>query len=210
MEARLWALDEVDDALAAWTLGLGTGGRFELLNRLIADVGSDWVAVLDDDVTFVRGNLVHLVKLSACLGFDLAQPSHTLGSRFAHGITAAHPGLAARLTTFVEIGPVFVLSPEMRVAVVPFPERTPMGWGVDVGWTECLNQGRRFGVVDAVRILHRDAIASGYVSGRPDEEAALRDALMRRGVEKPSDLQHLVACLRPWQVFRRRNGTCDG
>src|SRR5687768_2661453 len=59
-DVRLWALDQVASPLAPLTVGEGPGAKFDLLNRLIAckEVSAGHhLAVVDDDVAFVRGDL---------------------------------------------------------------------------------------------------------------------------------------------------------
>ena len=81
---RLWALEETSHALAEWTVGVGTGGRFELLNRALPPMRAGYVVVVDDDVTFVRGAVSTLVRLADWLRLDVARPAHALGSACPH------------------------------------------------------------------------------------------------------------------------------
>ena len=66
-------------SLDAATRGRGPGMRLELLNRLVElarRACPRWVVLCDDDVEFVRGDVVRLVSESAAAGFGLAQPAH--------------------------------------------------------------------------------------------------------------------------------------
>ena len=69
-----------------------------------------WLVVADDDLVFTRGSLVSLLDVCRRAGFDLAQPARSDDNRMhefnvAHEITRARNLSRARLTTFVEIGP---------------------------------------------------------------------------------------------------------
>jgi hypothetical protein len=204
-DVRLWALDHESDVLARWTVGTGPGGRFELLNRALTPMRSGYVVLLDDDVTFVRGGLSTLVRLVDWFGLDMAQPAHARGSARSFPMMTVAPVSVIRETTFVEIGPVLAIAPSLVGEVTPFPENPPMGWGVDVQWSDLARKGRRFGIVDAVRVRHHGTIGSGYASGEESPDRSnLRDALHQRGAEKIIELQVVLNVHRLWSLLKLR------
>jgi hypothetical protein len=80
-DVRLWALEEVAADLADLTVGSGPGGRFDNLNLLydarpVAE--GSWLVVADDDVAFVRGDVIELIQMMRKAGLNLAQPGQSL------------------------------------------------------------------------------------------------------------------------------------
>jgi hypothetical protein len=170
-------------------------GKFENINRLLADhppEGRDWLLVIDDDVELPRGFLDRL--LFACERFELAlaQPAHALRSHAAWPQTRRRPNSIARVTPFVEIGPVGVFSARTFDTLLPFPQLR-MGWGLDLHWAAVAREhGWRCGVIDAVAILHRAApVASEY--SRAEAVAEARDFLQGRPYLRASEAQRTLA-----------------
>jgi hypothetical protein len=198
--AALWALDEPDPALAELTAGSGTGAKFELINRLVAErppEPGDHVVVADDDAVFVQGQLVAFLETAEAAGLDLAQPAHVLRSNISHRITWRRPLSTARLTSFVEIGPRGAAAPGGRHRVVPFPNGVGMGWGLDLEWADLRDEGCRLGIVDATPIRHLAPFASAYA---PDEEIAkLTRLLEERGTPGWKGARRTLATWRPWR-----------
>jgi hypothetical protein len=193
-----WALDEVVDDLAPLTVGSGGGPRLALLNRVLerADVRADWVVVSDDDLSFERGDVARLVSLAGRANLDLAQPARS-DPRVDHGITAARRLSRARRTSFVEIGPLFVVGPRWRDRVLPFPEERGMGWGLELDWLQLFREGCELGIVDSVRVRHEGERGEDYDdAGEIDRVHAELEALGYRGW---SDVQVTLGTWRPWQ-----------
>jgi hypothetical protein len=130
--------------------------KFSLLNGLVAGVDSfDYLFVLDDDVGLPLRFLDAYLAYVARFRFALAQPALTLDSNISHPITAQMPGLAARLTRFVEIGPVFSIHRSAFDCLLPFDHHSPMGWGLDFVWPSLIEEkGLRMGIVDATPVAH--------------------------------------------------------
>lgn len=198
--AALWALDSVAPELSDLTAGDGPGQKFELLNRLLTIASphaGEAVVVVDDDISFVRGSLEEFVDISAAAAFDLAQPAHARGSHLSHEITRQRRLSIARLTTFVEIGPLFVCMPRRRSQFMPFPGDVGMGWGLDLTWHDRHREGAALGIVDRVALRHHVPPGGEY------DIEALRESnserLRRRGVERMADVQAVLATWRPWQ-----------
>ena len=199
-----WALDEADEHLEETTVGEGPGAKLPLLNEIVARAGlrDGWLVVLDDDAVFTRGGLVELVELCRQAGLDLAQPARSDDNSIhefnvAHPITAARRLSRARTTTFVEVGPIFVIGPGWRDRIVPFPAERGMGWGVELDWYVLHQQGCRLGIVDAVRVEHRGAPGAEYDFER--QVTRMHAELRERGFEGWSDVQRTLAVWRPWQ-----------
>jgi hypothetical protein len=164
-DVRLWALDEVAPALAANTMGVGTGLRFFHLNWLYqasAVSPNSWVVVADDDVIFLRGDLGRMVKLMKQAGFSLAQPAQSYLGWWSTFFNVARPLLIARDTNYVEQGPLVVIAPDFVRKFFPLPEYDDMGWGVEAEWYEAKGHDFRFGIVDACRIVHWHPRANSY------------------------------------------------
>jgi hypothetical protein len=196
----LWALDEPAASLETWTHGHGTGTKFELVNGLAAELSlepDDWIVVADDDAVFVRGSLVSFAETAAAAGLGLAQTAHALRSNISHRITWRRPFSNARLTTFVEIGPIFAVHPAWRDRVLPFPDGIGMGWGLELDWMDLRADGCRLGIVDATPVRHLAPFAAAY---SPDEEVAKLERLLEeRGAPGWGDLRRTLATWRPWR-----------
>jgi hypothetical protein len=197
----LWALDEPDPRLARLTAGSGPGTKFELVNRLLAErpaAPRAHIVVADDDAEFVRGSLAAFLETAAAAQLDLAQPAHVLRSNISHRITWRRPLSRARLTTFVEIGPLFAVAPAWRDRVMPFPPGIGMGWGLELDWMDLRADGCRLGIVDATPIRHLSRFAAAYA---PDEEIAkLTRLLEERGAPGWRGLRQTLGTWRPWRA----------
>jgi hypothetical protein len=196
----LWALDEPDPSLGALTAGCGPGTKFDLVNGLIVEsppAPDDYVVISDDDAVFVGGSVTAFVTTAEAAGLDLAQPAHALRSNISHRITWRRPLSTARLTSFVEIGPLVAIAPEWRDRILPFPDGVGMGWGLDLQWADLHDEGCRLGIVDATPIRHLSPFASAYV---PDEEIAkLTQLLEERGTPGWKGVRRTFATWRPWR-----------
>lgn len=199
-----WALDEPDETLAEYTVGTGQGLRLPLLNETIARVPgrTDWLVVSDDDLVFTRGSLVSLLDMCKRAGFDLAQPARSDDNRtyefnVAHDITRARNLSRARLTTFVEIGPLFVVSPSWRERIVPFPAERGMGWGLELEWYSLYLQGCRLGIVDAVRVKHLGTPGGAYDFRQSAHR--VHEELAEHGFDGWQAVQRTVGVWRRWR-----------
>ncbi len=199
-EVRLWALDAVDPALRSETLGAGPGAKFPLLNRLLREADAaefEWVVVADDDVALRGATLADLLAVSERAGLDLAQPAHTELSHRDNAITVRKPLSVARLTSYVENGPLFAVRRPLTSDVLPFPGGHEMGWGLELDWFDLSCRGARLGIVDGIPIRHLRPVGADYTKAA--ERARLRQLLQARGLRSFSELHHTFGSWRPWQ-----------
>jgi len=199
-EIRLWALDRQHPQLAAYSLGLGRGLKFSLLNKLIREKDFsdfDWIVVIDDDILLKHGSLAAFLALAQRAGMGIVQPAHALASFSNHPITVCDPLAIVRLTTFVEIGPVFAVNREWYDKVLPFPEDIGMGWGLDIAWSDLQAYGARLGIVDWVTLRHLHPTAKEYETAQ--EQKRLDESLHVRRFQSLADLQKTVAIWHVWQ-----------
>jgi hypothetical protein len=109
------------------------------------------------------------------------------------------PLSVARLTTFIEGGPLIAVNSVWSARILPFPcGYGAGGWGVDLLWADLPKAGARLGIVDLVAIRHLVPAATHYDDG--PEVARVRQILRERGVRSVTDLQHTLAVWRPWQI----------
>jgi hypothetical protein len=124
--------------------------------------GADWLLLVDDDVLLPRGFLDRFLAAAEACGFRLAQPAHAFASHAAWDVTRRRPGVLARRTRFVEIGPVTALHAEAAAALLPFPDLA-MGWGLDARWSAiAADHGWPIGIVDATPVRHLRPVATDY------------------------------------------------
>lgn len=132
--------------------------KFQLINRMLARVPLEryaFVVVCDDDIQLPPGFLDDFLSLQQRYDFSLAQPARTPNSHLDHAIVRQVPSLIARQTRFVEIGPLLSLRKDAFRWLLPFPEASPMGWGLDFVWPVILErQGLRLGIIDRTPVRH--------------------------------------------------------
>jgi hypothetical protein len=184
------------DYVHRWPLDEKPGLKFELLAEMMVEHApqpGEWVVIADDDVRIIRGDLRRLVSISNALGFDLAQPGVDRRSFHTWGITVSRPLTRARLTSFVEIGPLFVIAPDAVERATAEFASFRMGFGLEELWHAL---GLRLGVVDEVRVWHLQAIGQGY-DWRVEWDHS-RAELATRGIAERQE----QAVLRWWWVWR--------
>lgn len=156
IKIHLWALESTLPSVAPLTRGGGPLGKSQALNRLLPHVAdADVVLFVDDDVRLGPTFLPTYLAIFEALGAAVAQPALTAGSYFNVHITLERKGRWARLTNFVEVGPVVSMSRDFLNLVTPFPETNPMGWGLDYQWSAIArSRGLRMAIVDACPVEH--------------------------------------------------------
>ncbi len=132
--------------------------KFRLLNQLLASAPLEpyaFVIVCDDDIQLPSGFLDNFLTLQARYDFALAQPARTANSHLDHAIVRQVPGVIARQTRFVEIGPLFSIRQDALRWLLPFPETSPMGWGLDFAWPAILEPKQlKMGIIDQTPVRH--------------------------------------------------------
>ncbi len=146
--------------LAAGAPGLG---KWENLRAAAPPPpGTDWLLLVDDDVVLPPGFLDVLLHVAERHDLQLAQPAHAFASHAAWPVTRRRPGLVARRTRFVEIGPVTAIHARAFPTLLPFPPLA-MGWGLDAHWSAAAAEaGLRLGIVDATPVRHLRPVAASY------------------------------------------------
>lgn len=189
-----------DPALAADTaLTDLAGGKFENVNRLLAAapaVGEhDWLIVADDDVELAPRFLDRFLALCERLELDVAQPAQTRRSHAAWRVTRRRPLSLARLTSYVEIGPVTAFSRRAATELTPFPPLR-FGWGLDNHWGALARErGWRMGIVDGLPVRHESRrVAAGYTHAEAIEEG--RRFLAGRPYVSAAEAQRTLATYR--------------
>jgi glycosyltransferase involved in cell wall biosynthesis len=132
--------------------------KFPLLNRLLKERPLDsyeYVMIIDDDIVLPRKFLDAFITFQQYLGFAIAQPARTNCSFIDHPIVQQQPGVLARQTLYVEIGPVVSVHRSTYDMILPFDETNPMGWGFENVWSYRLQaRGARMGIIDVVPVDH--------------------------------------------------------
>jgi hypothetical protein len=185
--------------LHVWPLDNAPGQKFELLDKLLTrhpPQDGEWVVFADDDVQLVRGTLDDFVAIAAAIGLDVAQPSNDRRGYVSHGFTVSRLLSRARETTFVEIGPIFAVSPIARDRLTRTFAGAGMGWGLEQVWYN-LAPPLRFGIVDEIRMRHLSRPAQAYDYGGSLVE--MRELLARAGAERAQP----QTTLQVWPAWRR-------
>jgi hypothetical protein len=151
----------------------------------------------DDDLELQHGNVVEFIELCQQLGFDLAGPAREYGTHFAHPITRRARFSKARLTTFVECGPMVAVGPEWRDRVLPLPEARGMGWGLEIDWFDLYQEGCRLGIVDMLPVEHVGEPVADY--DYRDMNRRMKEELVARGNPKWAGMRETLSVWRPWQ-----------
>lgn len=151
--------------------------KFGIIDSLSADAWRfDWLIIVDDDVELPNGFLDRFLGLAERHDFAVCQPARSLESHIDHGIVMQMPGLVARQTRFVEIGPLVAIRRDAMSLLLPFGAEAGMGWGLDFVWPVRLESaGLRMGIVDATPVAHRmRRPLSGYDHGPADRAMSER------------------------------------
>jgi GT2 family glycosyltransferase len=153
---------DVEVRLFAGAPGAGKWANVNAALRERPPAGADWLLLADDDVVLPRGFLDVFLLAAERAGLSLAQPAHAFASHAAWPVTRRRPGLMARRTRFVEIGPLTALHADAIAALLPFPE-LQMGWGLDAHWSaQAARAGLPLGIVDATPVRHVRPVAAAY------------------------------------------------
>lgn len=170
--------------------------KFQLLNRLLAGhrlADYTHVLVVDDDITVPAGFVDGYLKIVQRRDFALSQPARHHASYTDHRFVNQLLGIESRETTFVEIGPLFVVAASAYGTLFPFEEESAMGWGYDYVWPVRLRaSGLRLGIVDLFPVTHdlRKPVQN-YCHAAVSE--AKRNYLACREHLRPAEVYRIVA-----------------
>ena len=132
--------------------------KFKLLNQVFLDIklnNYDYVIVTDDDIVVHDQFLDVYIDIVDRYNLKIAQPSRTRHSFNIHKIVLQNRNTVARVTNFVEIGPVFSFHSSIFQYVLPFPEGAEMGWGLDYIWPKIAEKYKfKIGIVDEIAVDH--------------------------------------------------------
>lgn len=174
-------------------------GKFEHLNAVLGRYNLeqfDWIIVTDDDVDVPDNFVDHFICILEKYDIKLGQPSHSFISYATYTLTRRHFNSIARLTNFVEIGPIFALHRDVFADILPFPD-VGMGWGLDIHWSFLANKKNwRIGIVDAVPIRHLRPVGSGYKAN--NALAAAESFLRGHGKISRRDILRTKKIFRSW------------
>jgi hypothetical protein len=136
-----------------------TTPKYQILNGLLETIPDlaeyDYVLTVDDDIVLPGQFLDPFLTLQYDLNFAMAQPARTDNSWIDHPIVQQQPGVAARQTLFVEIGPVVSFHRSVYDLVFPFDLTSTMGWGLECIWARLLaERGLKMGIIDALPVDH--------------------------------------------------------
>ncbi|MDA0167188.1 glycosyltransferase family 2 protein, partial [Solirubrobacter ginsenosidimutans] len=152
----------IDLQLVAPKPGAGKWANVNAALEAAPPTGADWLLIVDDDVVLPRGFLDVFIAAAEAFDFELAQPAHAFASHAAWDVTRRRPGVLARRTRFVEIGPITAVSARAAAELLPFPDLR-MGWGLDGAWSALAAEHRwPIGIVDVTPIRHLRPVASSY------------------------------------------------
>jgi hypothetical protein len=199
-DIRLWALDQIDPALAEKTIGCGPGTRFAHLNHLYSAepiTPRSWVVVADDDVFFSKGDMARTIHLMQQSGLSLAQPAQSITGWWSSLFNISRPYLLVRETNYVEQGPIFIADCAMSKEIFPIPEDHSMGWGIEAVWYRIKDGRYRIGIVNDCHMVHWTRAAAGYPTDL--ETAHMRLRLSSSRVDSIWQLQTDVGAWWSWQ-----------
>jgi hypothetical protein len=133
--------------------------RFQLLNQLLTTADEieqyDYVFLLDDDIWLPESFVEPFLDIQERLQLGMAQPARTSESSYTFPIVLQQPGLLARETNFVEVGPLISFSRGTFRLVYPFDDASGMGWGLEYMWAFAMREnGIKMGIVDALAVKH--------------------------------------------------------
>lgn len=184
-QIHLWALHALDPELAVFTRGGGRLGKFQVINRLLFHADADYYLLVDDDIVLPKGFLPKFIKIVQSIGAEIAQPALTVGSYHYFPITIQVPNVMARLTTFVESGPLVYITKRVLNQIAPFSPKNPMGWGFDIHWSSLARErGLPIAIVDSCAVDHKfRAVGVGYSKMRA--RRSMRRFLQEKNLKWP-------------------------
>lgn len=156
--------------------------KFKLLNMIIDDIDIsqyDYLIITDDDIVVHDAFIDVYIDSLEKYDLKLAQPSRTRFSYNAHPIVLQKKNTSARITNFVEIGPIFSFHKSIYKDVLPFPTEAEMGWGLDFIWPKIGEKNNfNLGIVDLIAVDHSYRPQSKTYSN--DQNRVLMENLLKK------------------------------
>lgn len=186
LQTLISSLTQTRHQVTTSIMPIGERGKYDNINLALSgrDLSRfDWILIVDDDIALPPHFLDLFIYFCWRERLQLAMPAHRFLSHKSFTVTERHWGALARLTNFVEIGPVTLLHASLFAALTPFPSLR-FAWGLDVLWSsEARRKGWRLGVVDATPVRHTRPIGQFYNSRQAMQEG--QDFLDARSVSLP-------------------------
>lgn len=165
LEAVVRALQKSRHNVTAILTPLGDRGKFQNINAGLLDVHLeeyDWLIVIDDDIDIPADFLDRFLCIAELTGLAICQPAHRFFSYTTWEVTQRVWNSLARVTGFVECGPVTAFHHSVFRHCLPFPG-TRWAWGIDVLWSDLASEhGFRMGIIDGTPIGHLREVAGSY------------------------------------------------
>ena len=155
--------------------------------------------IADDDIVFTHGSLKQLLSAAIYCEFGIAQPAHHGTSICSYEFTRKKNNLLARQTTFVEPGPLVVVSRPWIKHIIPFPKNFGMGWGLWLVWQNLQKHGCKHGIVDCISVKHLSQVAGEYST--EVEGKRLRSLLLEQNLTRTEEAQQTIST---WKVWERQ------
>lgn len=105
--------------------------------------------------------------------------------------------MLARQTTFVEPGPLFVITQPWIKQAIPFPEGFGMGWGLWLKWHKLQNYGCKLGIIDCISVKHFALITREYSTSVEGER--LQTLLQEQNLQKTEQAQQTLMAWKIWE-----------
>ena len=166
VELHLWALERPRAGLEPITRGQGLHPKWPLMLRMMSEASADFDYVLffDDDIVLPPGFVADYFATVGACGADLSQPALTHDSHTSHAITRQEPDTLARITNFVEVGPLVCMTRRFYQLALPFFDPiSPLGWGYEAQWSHLAQtHGLKIAIVDRCPVRHTRPVGANY------------------------------------------------
>ncbi|MBV0888059.1 hypothetical protein KTQ54_05825 [Komagataeibacter oboediens] len=174
-------------------------GKFSNINTALSQVNLpdyDWVIVTDDDVDLPPRFLDMFIPLCEIMKLKISQPAHRYHSYTSFTFNYRKWNSIARVTRYVEDGPVTAFHRDALAYLFPFPELR-WAWATDILFChEAHKRNHNVGIVDYTAIEHLKPAGNDYSVREAMTEA--RAFLARKSLQP--DRQELF---RSTEILRR-------
>ncbi|AHI25273.1 hypothetical protein [Komagataeibacter swingsii] len=158
-------------------------GKFGNINTALSRVNLsdyDWVVITDDDVNLPYRFLDKFIPLCEIMDLKISQPAHRYHSHASFTFNYRKWNSIARVTRYVEDGPVTAFHRDAMAYLFPFPELR-WAWATDIAFCdEAHRNNHNVGIVDYTAIEHLKPAGQDYPVREARAEA--RAFLARRSL----------------------------